>query len=86
MITQAIVSFLAPSAPSNLVAFNVNSTGLNVTWNVPLKFNGVLTQYTVYYKLVEDDNNETITDKPWVLRTVTTNQTTEMLYGLGKFY
>ena len=79
------LSFLAPSAPRNLVAFNVSSTRLNITWNMPFRFNGILTQYTVYYKLVEDDNNQAVTGDSPLLKTVPTNETTQILDSLGKF-
>jgi hypothetical protein len=84
-----LISFsflLAPSAPRSVLASNDSSTRLNITWDEPEKFNGVLTRYTVYYKLVRDDNDVEVTGKNWMSINVMTTQTSVTLRDLGEFY
>ena len=77
-----IVFCLAPGKPRDLVATNISSTELNVTWNEPLRRNGILTEYTVYYKLVLDDNNKLVSNAYW--KSEQTDLRTVNLSGLGK--
>ena len=68
--------------PRDLAATNISSTELNITWSEPLRSNGILKNYTVYYKLIKHDNNTPAHDAVWknkqtLYRTVT-------LRNLGK--
>ncbi|CAB4016473.1 phosphatidylinositol phosphatase PTPRQ, partial [Paramuricea clavata] len=74
-----------PSAPLNVLASNDSSTRLNITWDEPEKFNGVLTRYTVYYKLVRDDNDVKVAEKKWMSINVMTTQTNVTLRDLEKY-
>ena len=40
---------IAPSAPLNVVAFNVSSTSINVMWHPPMTPNGIVRSYRVVY-------------------------------------
>jgi hypothetical protein len=77
-----IVFRLEPGIPRDLVATNISSTELNVTWSEPLRRNGTLKNYTVYYKLIQDDNNTLISNADWKFEQ--TDLRTVKLSGLGK--
>ena len=47
---------LASTAPGNVSAIAHSSTSINLTWNQPTSFNGVLHNYNVRYKLISDTN------------------------------
>lgn len=81
---EAYLLFSVPSEPLKVNGFSDSSTELNITWNEPRKFNGVLTQYTVYFKLVRDDNNVTKTAEMESSVIVGIGQTTVILDKLGK--
>ena len=40
---------IAPSAPRNVIAFNVSSTSINVMWQPPMTPNGIVRSYRVVY-------------------------------------
>jgi hypothetical protein len=53
-----------------------------VTWSEPSRRNGILKEYTVYYKLIQDDNNELVSNADW--KSEQTHLSTVELSGLGK--
>ena len=73
---------LVPGIPQNLAATNISSTELIVTWTEPLRRNGRLKDNTVYYRLVQYDNNTRVENKTWESRKTTLISLT--LSGLGK--
>ncbi len=77
------VSVLAPGIPRDLAATNITSIELNVTWSEPLRSNGILKNYTVYYKLIKHDNNSPAHGAVW--KTKQTPHRTVTLPSLGKF-
>jgi hypothetical protein len=56
---------LEPGSPRDLRAKNSSSTALNVTWNAPLRSNGILKNYTIYYQLTQYSNNTVATNTTW---------------------
>ena len=74
---------LGPNKPLAVNAVNVSSTELNVTWMEPKRRNGILTGYTIYYKLVTNDKNENVTANSSTFSKNTTH-TSSKLVGLGK--
>ncbi|CAB4020177.1 phosphatidylinositol phosphatase PTPRQ isoform X1, partial [Paramuricea clavata] len=72
-----------PGIPRGLVATNISSTVLNVTWSEPSRRNGILTEYTVYYKLVQYDNNTLVSNPVWKFEQ--TDLRTVKLSGLEKY-
>ncbi|XP_046863649.1 phosphatidylinositol phosphatase PTPRQ-like isoform X3 [Xenia sp. Carnegie-2017] len=74
-----------PSEPRYVRALNVSSTQLNVSWDEPEKFNGVLLSYTVYYKLIRDDNNEVVHSMNYKSRNTSTDVRTLTLTILEKY-
>ena len=74
---------LGPTKPLAVNAVNVSSTELNVTWTVPKRRNGILTGYTIYYRLVKNGKNENVADNSSTVSKNTT-QTSFNLSGLGK--
>ena len=73
---------LEPTKPLNVSAVNVSSTALKVTWMEPERRNGILTGYTIYYRLIRNDKNENVTAAAIVSQTI--SQTIFNLTGLGK--
>jgi len=41
--------YLAPSAPINVTSHNISSTSINVTWQPPIKPNGIVRSYRIRY-------------------------------------
>ena len=76
---------LVPTEPLNLRASNVTSQQLNVSWSEPERRNGILTGYTVYYKLLRDDKNENVLGTTWKSEDIPSNKTTVILENLRKF-
>ena len=76
---------LVPTEPLNLRASNVSSQQLNVSWSEPEWRNGILTGYTVYYKLLRDDKNENVLGATWKSEDIPSNKTTVVLENLRKF-
>ncbi|XP_046841964.1 titin-like isoform X3 [Xenia sp. Carnegie-2017] len=74
-----------PSEPRNVRASNVSSTQLNVSWDEPENFNGVLLSYTVYYKLIRDDNNEVVHSMIYKSTNTSTDVRTLTLTNLEKY-
>ena len=72
---------LEPTKPLNVIAVNVSSTTLKVTWTEPERRNGILTGYTIYYRLIRNDRNENVTA---AIVSQTISQTIFNLTGLGK--
>ena len=73
---------LEPTKPLYVSAVNVSSTTLKVTWTEPERCNGILTGYTIYYRLIRNDKNENVTAAAIVSQTI--SQTFFNLTGLGK--
>ena len=76
---------LVPTEPLNLRASNVSSKQLNVSWSEPERRNGILTGYTVYYKLLRDDKNENFLGATWKSEDIPSNKTIVVLENLRKF-
>ena len=76
---------LVPNEPLNLRASNVSSQQLNVSWSEPERRNGILTGYTVYYKLLRDDKNKNVLGATWKSEDIRSNKTIVILENLRKF-
>ena len=86
IIIRNLPSLIAPTEPLNLLAFNLTSQELNVSWSEPERLNGILTHYTVYYKLLRNDKNEAVPGKAWETETIFSNRTNVVLKNLGKIF
>ena len=84
-IDMNLLSLLVPSEPLNLRAFHLTSQKLNVSWSEPERPNGILTYYTVYYKLLRNHHNEVVPGTTWKTKKIFGNRTTVILNNLGKF-
>ena len=86
MIIRILLSSLVPTEPLNLHAFNITSQQLNVSWSEPKRRNGILTNYTVYYKLLRNDKNENGPATAWEKKTIFSNKLSVELKNLGKLF
>ena len=77
--------FLVPTEPLNLRAVNASSRQLNVSWSEPERRNGILIRYTIYYKLLRNDNNKIVSGTSWEKEEIANNKTSVPLRNLGKF-
>ncbi len=73
-----------PEAPVNVMAVEVNSTSVRVTWNPPSVTNGLLVSYTVYYSIVNLMNSN-VGPEPSVSVDTTQEPLSVMLNGLVEF-
>ena len=81
---QNLYFLLVPTKPLKLRAFNVSSQELNVSWNEPERPNGILTGYTVYYKLLRNDKNDSVPQATWKTKN-NVSERSVLLSNLGKF-
>ena len=86
IIKRNLLSLTVPTEPLNLRAFNLTSEQVNVSWSEPERLNGILTHYTVYYKLLRNDKNEALSGTTWETETIFSNTTNVVLKNLGKFF
>ena len=86
MIIRNLLSSLVPTEPLNLDAFNITSQQLNVSWSEPKRRNGILTNYTVYYKLLRNDKNQNGPATAWEKKTIFSNKLSVELKNLGKLF
>ena len=80
-----LLFLLVPTEPLNLRAFSLTSQQLNVSWSEPERPNGILTYYTVYYKLLQNHHDEAVPGTTWKTKKIFSNKTTVILNNLGKF-
>ena len=52
--------FVAPGIPLNLCIHNISSKSLRVTWDPPCDPNGIITEYELKWRLVEDDKQNKV--------------------------
>ena len=78
--------YIVPTKPINLRASNLSSHQLNVSWNEPERRNGIITDYTVYYKLLRNDKNEIVSGTTWETEVIAGNKTTVVLKNLRKCF
>ena len=86
IISNFGIFLLEPTEPLNLRASNVNSQQLNVSWSEPERRNGILTVYTVYYKLLRDDKNKNVPGTTWKSEEIASDKTTVVLENLRRFF
>ena len=83
IIIRNFCYLLVPTKPLNLRASNVTSQQLNVSWSEPERRNGILTGYTIYYKLLRNDRNDIVPGTTEREETTKNNPAVE-LKNLGK--
>ena len=74
---------IVPSEPVNLRASNLSSQVLNISWDTPEHWNGIITSYKVYYRLIRNDKNTPEENAVW--RVNITSKRAIVLSKLGKF-
>ena len=85
MLQKSIIN-LVPSVPDNVNVIAQSSTMLQVTWFPPLDPNGVITGYNITWKLIKDDNNNTVESVLNVSTPLNSSSRSYVIDSLGKLF
>ena len=69
-----LILFVAPGIPHNLRIRIISSKSLRVNWNSPSDPNGIITEYELKWRLVEDDKQNKVVVGSFDNTTLTGNQ------------